>query len=78
MSEEIKQQPPIIQEYVKAKPEILPRPTYVPFLLAFSLLLLCWGLLASWILSIAGVAGISISIYGWIKELLNERGDEEY
>lgn len=78
MSEEIRQQKPITQEYVKAKPEILPRPTYMPFLLAFSLLLLGWGLLSTWIISVAGAVGISISIYGWIKELLHEHGDETY
>lgn len=76
MEEEIKQEKPITQEYVKAKPEILPRPTYMPFVLAFSLMLLGWGLLSTWIISVAGVAGICISLYGWIKDLLNERGEE--
>lgn len=76
MEEEIKQEKPITQEYVKAKPEILPRPTYMPFVLAFSLVLLGWGLLSTWIISVAGVAGICISLYGWIKDLLNERGEE--
>jgi len=64
------------QQFVKAKPEVLPRPTYTPFLLAFSLLLLGWGLLATWIISVAGVVGIFLSLYGWIKELLHERTDE--
>jgi hypothetical protein len=76
MSEEIKQEKQIMQEYVKAKPEILPKSTYMPFLLAFSLLLLGWGLLSTWIISVAGFVGICISIYGWIKELLHERTDE--
>lgn len=76
MSEEIKQEKPITQEYVKARPEVLPKPTYMPFVFAFSLLLLGWGLLATWIISVAGVIGICISLYGWIKELLHEQGDE--
>lgn len=76
MSEEIKQEKPIMQEYVKAKPEILPKPTYMPFVFAFSLLLLGWGLLATWIISVAGAIGICISLYGWIKELLHEQRDE--
>ena len=76
MNEEVKQEKPITQEYVKAKPEILPRPTVVPFVFAFSLMLFGWGLLATWIISVAGVIGICISLYGWIKELLNEQGDE--
>lgn len=76
MQEEIKQEKPITQEYVKAKPEILPKPTYMPFVFAFSLMLLGWGLLSTWIISIAGLIGICISLYGWIKDLLNERGEE--
>ncbi len=77
MNEEIKQEKPITQEFVKAKPEILPRPTYMPFVLAISLLFVCWGLLANWIISLAGFIGMCISFYGWIKELLHERGDED-
>jgi hypothetical protein len=76
MKDEIKQEKPITQEYVKAKPEILPEPTYMPFILAFSLLLVAWGLISTWIISAAGAVGICISMYGWIKEIINER--EEY
>lgn len=76
MNEEIRQEKPITQEYVKAKPEILPHPTYMPFVLAFSLMLLGWGLLATWIISVAGVIGICISLYGWIKALLHEQRNE--
>ena len=76
MNEEIKQNKSFAQEYVRARPEVLPRPTYMPFLFAFSLLLLGWGLLSTWIISIAGLIGMGISIYGWIKELLHEPEDE--
>jgi hypothetical protein len=76
MKEETKQAESVIQEYVKARPEILPKPTYMPFLFAFSLLLIAWGLLSTWIISVAGFIGICISLYGWIKELLNEQGNE--
>jgi hypothetical protein len=76
MEEEIKQQKPIDQEFVKAKPEVLPEPTYMPFLLALSLLFIGWGLLSTWIISVAGFIGLCISIYGWIKALLHERTDE--
>ena len=77
MEEEIKQEKPLTQEYVKARPAILPRPTYMPFLFAFSLMLLGWGLLSTWIISVAGLVGMGISIYGWIKVLLNEPGEED-
>jgi hypothetical protein len=72
MNEEPIQEGTISQEYVKAKPEDLPKPTYIPFLLAFSLLLLAWGLIAIWIISVAGIIGMCISIYAWVKELLYE------
>ena len=64
------------QEFVKAQPEVMPRPTYMPFLLAVSLLFVGWGLLATWIFSAAGAVGFVISIYGWIKALLDERAQE--
>jgi hypothetical protein len=76
MNKETGQGETITQEYVKARPEDLPKPTYVPFLFAFSLLLLGWGLIATWIISVAGIIGMGISIYAWIKELLYEHGDE--
>lgn len=76
MNEEINQEKAITQEYVKARPEILPKPTYMPFVLAFSLLLMGWGLLANWIIFAAGMIGICISLYGWIKDLVHEQGDE--
>lgn len=66
----------VVQEFVKASPQVMPKPTYTPFLLAFSLLLLGWGLLSAWIICVAGVVGIFISLYGWIKALLHERTDE--
>lgn len=76
MEEEALQQKPITQEFVKAKPEVLPSPTYAPFLFAVSLLFLGWGLIAFWLISVAGAIGMSISIYLWIKDMLHERGDE--
>lgn len=76
MEEEIKQPQAITQEYVKAKPEILPAPSYMPFVLAVSLLFVGWGLLSTWIISAAGAVGVCISIFGWIKELVHERTEE--
>src|SRR5947209_17864904 len=36
------------QEFVKAKPEVMPEPTYWPFVFAVSLMFLGWGLLTLW------------------------------
>ena len=77
MEKEIKQEKRLTQEYVKARPEVLPKPTYMPFLFAFSLMLLGWGLLSSWMISVAGLVGMGISIHGWIKDLLNEPGEQD-
>jgi len=76
MNEERKQEQSIVQEYVKARPEVLPKSSYMPFLFAFSFLLLGWGLLSTWMILLAGIIGMGISIYGWIKELLHEPGEE--
>lgn len=65
-----------IQEYTEPKPGMIPQPTYWPFMLAVSLAFLGWGLLTSAILLFAGLAGMAISITGWIKEMLHERTDE--
>lgn len=76
MTEEKIQEEQNQPELVKARPEILPKPTYAPFLLAVSLLFICWGMLSIWIFSVAGLIGAGISLYAWIKELLYERKNE--
>jgi hypothetical protein len=73
MEEEIKQEQRT--QWVKAKPEILPRPSYMPFLLALSLALLFWGLISTWIITVTGVIGVVISLHGWIKDMLNDPGE---
>jgi hypothetical protein len=57
-----------------AKPEKLPSPTYYPFFLAIGITFLCWGLLTHWIISIAGVIIIFITLKGWIKAMRHETG----
>ena len=66
------------EQYVTAKPELMPRPTYWPFVLAVSLLFLGWGLLTTGVITLAGGIGIIVAITGWIKDLLYEqrRNDE--
>lgn len=76
MKEEVRQEKIITQEFVKAQPEVLPEPTYMPFLLAVSLLFVGWGLLSTWILTVAGLIGMGVSIYGWIKALVHERTNQ--
>lgn len=60
----------------KAQPEEIPRSTYMPFMLAFSLLFMGWGLLTNWMISVAGTIGFFIALAGWIKEMIYERRSE--
>ena len=61
----------------KAKPEAIPRPTYWPFITAIALLFIGWGLISTWILSVAGAVAFFIALAGWIKEMLYERTTDE-
>ncbi|MGV3529325.1 MAG: hypothetical protein ACO1OO_10560 [Flavisolibacter sp.] len=65
------------QQYLKAQPEKMPQPTYMPFFLAVSLLFLAWGLLSTWIIAVAGGVGTCISLIGWIKHMLHESEQNE-
>lgn len=60
------------EEKVKAKPEHLPKPTYWPFFLALGLMFLGWGLLTTWLISLAGFIVFVISLIGWINILRHE------
>jgi len=55
-----------------AVPEEIPKPTFWPIMLAFSILFFFWGIVTSAILSFVGLAGMGISISGWIGEFYNE------
>jgi hypothetical protein len=59
-------------EKVKAKPEVLPEPTYWPFFLAMGLAFLGWGLLTTWLISLAGFIILVIALVGWINILRHE------
>jgi hypothetical protein len=56
-----------IKEMVKAKPEILLKPTYWPFFMALGLTFMGWGLLTIWLISLAGFITFIISLVGWIN-----------
>ncbi|HUZ60869.1 MAG TPA: hypothetical protein VMU83_19005 [Hanamia sp.] len=59
-------------EKVKAKPEVLPEPTYWPFFLAMGITFLGWGLLTTWLISLAGFIILVIALTGWINILRHE------
>ena len=59
-------------EKVKAKPEVLPEPTYWPFFLAMGISFLGWGLLTTWLFSLVGLIIMIVSLIGWINILRHE------
>jgi hypothetical protein len=60
-------------ERVKAKPEKLPSPTYWPFFVAMGLLFMAWGLLAMWLIAVAGLLVFVIALAAWINILRHEQ-----
>lgn len=54
------------------KPERIPRPTYWPPVLALSTILLLWGIVTSWMISLVGLFFFILSISGWIWELYHD------
>ncbi|MGN6617502.1 MAG: hypothetical protein ACTHJ5_10030 [Ilyomonas sp.] len=60
------------EEFVKARPEKLPKPTYWPFFLALGIMFMFWGMLTIWVITVAGFILFIISLAGWINILRNE------
>ena len=60
------------EDWEKAKPELLPRPTYWPFFLAMGLSFLFWGLLTTWVILLAGALIFVTALAGWINQLRHE------
>ena len=54
-------------------PEKIPEPTYWPALLAFGVVLIFWGLVSTWLISLAGIIITGFSLAGWIGAMINER-----
>lgn len=56
----------------KPKPDIIPRPTYWPLVLAFGIVLILFGIVTSWIVSGVGAIFFAFGLGGWIGELRRE------
>jgi hypothetical protein len=54
-------------ELVEREP--LPAPTYWPAALAFGIVLLCWGIVTSWIVGLVGGIVLAVALVGWIGDL---------
>ncbi|MGO8994513.1 MAG: hypothetical protein ACLQVI_14435 [Polyangiaceae bacterium] len=60
-------------DWNKAKPDVIPRPTYWPAAMAFGLTLLLWGLVTSPVVLGVGFSVIVVSLIGWIGEMRHEQ-----
>jgi hypothetical protein len=60
------------KDWEKARPEILPKPTYWPFFLAMGLAFIFWGLLTTWVVLTAGGLIFITALIGWINQIRNE------
>jgi hypothetical protein len=56
-----------------AKPEVLPRATYWPAVMALGIVFVFWGIVTTLAISVMGLALTAVALGGWIRELRNER-----
>jgi len=56
------------EERCKPLPERLPRPSFAPPILALGLMLLLWGVVTSWIVSVLGIAMVAAATVMWIRD----------
>lgn len=46
-----------------------PRPTYAPAAMAMGVMMLLWGIVTMWVMSLAGAGLIIWSLWTWINEI---------
>jgi hypothetical protein len=68
------EQPPPHPEWAPLPPGRLPRPTYCPAGMALASALIFWGLITSWVIMLVGLGLFTVTLSGWIVEILHERG----
>jgi hypothetical protein len=54
------------------QPEMLPKETYWPAVLALGVVFLLWGVVTTFIITIAGFVLSALALAGWIGDLLHE------
>ena len=50
-------------------PETAPRPTYAPAAMAMGVMMLLWGIVTHWIMSLAGASLMIWSLWTWVNEI---------
>jgi len=46
-----------------------PRPTYIPAAMAMSIMFTVWGITTHWLMSVAGIALMTASLWAWVNEI---------
>ena len=59
-------------DWNQPKPEILPRPTFWPLVVAFGIVLVPFGIVTTLIISGVGLVILALGLAGWNGELRNE------
>lgn len=69
--------PQLNEGWVRPKPEILPRPTYWPVIMALAITLFGLGIISSILILAIGVVLFIVSLIGWIGDIRNELREEQ-
>jgi len=64
-----------IKRIEPAGPTVIPRPTYAPAGLAMGIMMLFWGIMTHWTMSLAGVLLMGWALWTWINEIRNDAKD---
>lgn len=59
-------------DWARARPAVVPRPTYWPAGTAFGIAFLFWGIVTSPVVAGAGGLALVVSLVGWIGEMRHE------
>lgn len=62
--------------WVRPKPEVVPRPTYWPVIMALAITLIGLGIISSLLILVIGVVLFIVSLVGWIGDIRNELREE--
>jgi hypothetical protein len=61
------------EDWNTPRPEVIPRPTYLPAAMAFGITLFLWGLVTSPVVLGMGLLVFAFSLAGWIGEMRHDR-----
>jgi hypothetical protein len=59
------------------KPDVMPRPTYWPVIMAAGITLILFGMVTQLAISAVGLTIVAVALAGWIREILHEGPEHE-